>query len=46
MAFVRIKKIAGHKYRYLVRRSTWVKGKCHQTVVKYLGKVVDKEPDA
>jgi hypothetical protein len=45
MAFVRTKKIAGHKYRYLVE-SEWKDGKCHQKVIKYLGRVVDKPPDA
>jgi hypothetical protein len=45
MAFKRIKRIKGHKYLYLVE-SKWVNGKCHQTVLKYLGKVIDKESDA
>lgn len=36
--FVRIKKINGHEYRYLVK-SVRVDGKMKQKVIKYLGKV-------
>jgi hypothetical protein len=35
--FVRTKKIKNKDYFYLVR-SEWRDGKCHQKVVRYLGK--------
>jgi len=36
--FVRIKKINGHDYRYLVK-SVRIEGKVKQQFIKYLGKV-------
>ena len=42
--FVRIKKINGHEYRYLVK-SVRVDGKMKQKVIKYLGKVIPNQED-
>ena len=38
MSFVRIKKIKGKEYAYLVE-NTWDKGKVRQKTLKYLGKI-------
>lgn len=42
MAFIRIKKIAGHEYKYLVV-NVRKNGKVKQKVLKYLGKVEKTE---
>ena len=42
--FVRIKKINGHEYRYLVK-SVREDGKIKQKVIKYLGKVIPNQED-
>ncbi|MBI2564489.1 hypothetical protein HYV79_00675 [Candidatus Woesearchaeota archaeon] len=40
MSFIRIKKIKGQNYAYLVK-NTWTKKGCRQNVGKYIGKVIN-----
>lgn len=35
--FIRVKKVKGHDYYYLVE-NVWKDGKCHQVVRHYIGK--------